>query len=286
MSKCREAGADGILGSVSILRLKFYLRQNNNLRSKNWESHFVKAMSTLLTNLTDVAYSTSSSIDNEINQSTGGDEMLYALSLTLLITYACFVASSWNCVSNRSYLAQGGVLAVVLGILASFGILAASGLKFVNIVGVMPFLALGVGVDSMFVIMSEWAEHHDKATTEEQLAATLKGCGGSITIASLTDITAFFIGASSQFISIRTFSVYTGLALAFSYLCHITFFLGCLTIHGRRGRASRHWATCLETNDSTTQRDQGKSPCTVLICAGQPPERREDDEIVQNVGIL
>ncbi|XP_050412890.1 patched domain-containing protein 3 [Patella vulgata] len=272
-----NANASMVLESVSTLYLKFNLRQDNISRSKKWEIEFLDVLSKMSTNLTDVAYSVSSSLDRELNKNTGQDIVWFSLSFSILITYASFVAAGGNCVSNRSHLARAGVIGVALAILASFGILSAGGLKFVNIVGVMPFLALGVGVDSMFVIMSEWTEHHKKATTEDQMEATLRGCGGSITIASLTDITAFFIGAASQFISIRNFCLYTGFALAICFLCHLTFFIGCLALHGRRVRSNRHCITCLETEDEETMKLTSNS-LTVFLCSGKKPEKREDDE--------
>ncbi|KAK6170826.1 hypothetical protein SNE40_019126 [Patella caerulea] len=273
-----SANASMVLKSVSSLYLKFNLRQKNISRSKKWETEFLEFISKMSTNLTDIAYSASSSLDRELNSNTGQDIFWFSISFTLLITYASVVASGGNCVSNRSHLARAGVLGVALAILASFGILSACGLKFVNIVGVMPFLALGVGVDSMFVIMSEWTEHHLKATTEDQMEATLKGCGGSITIASLTDVTAFFIGASSQFISIRNFCIYTGLALFISYFCHMTFFVGCLALQGRRVRANRHCLTCRKTEDKASMELAKKNRFSVFFCSGKIADKREDDE--------
>ncbi|ESO99338.1 hypothetical protein LOTGIDRAFT_113601, partial [Lottia gigantea] len=67
-----------------------------------------------------------------------------------------------------------------------------------------------VGIDCMFVFMSEWAEHYDETSVEDQMGATLEKCGGSISITSLTDIIAFLIGVSPRFINIRNFCVYTG----------------------------------------------------------------------------
>ncbi|XP_050391852.1 patched domain-containing protein 3 [Patella vulgata] len=269
-----------VLKSVSTLYLKFHLRQKNISRSQKWETEFLDFISKMSTNLTDIAYSVSSSLDQELNSNTGQDIFWFSISFTLLITYASVVAAGGNCVSNRSHLARAGVIGVALAILASFGILSAGGVKFVNIVGVMPFLALGVGVDSMFVIMSEWTEHHHKATTEDQMEAALKGCGGSITIASLTDVTAFLIGASSQFISIRNFCIYTGLALAISYFCHMTFFIGCLALQGRRVRDNRHCVTCRKTEDKATMKMAKKNLVIVELCSGKMADKREDDESV------
>ncbi|ESO84061.1 hypothetical protein LOTGIDRAFT_108477 [Lottia gigantea] len=231
-------------------------------------------MSELSTNLTEIAHSSSTTIKEEFQENTTRDIYLFGISVGLLITFSSLVLSSWNFVSSRVYLATAGVVAVSLGIGASFGLVSSCGLFFVDIIGVMPFLAIGVGVDSMFVILSEWSDHHDKATVEDQLGATLKGCGGSVTIAALTDITAFFIGLSSRFQSIRNFCAYTGVALLFSYVCHMTFFLGCLTIHGKRVRENRHCVTCTPVE----QNPQKEKSCRSFVCSGSQPTKRTDEE--------
>ncbi|ESO99305.1 hypothetical protein LOTGIDRAFT_213342 [Lottia gigantea] len=257
---------NGTLQSVITIKIIFNLRQTDVAMSKIWEEKFVTEMSNLTTNLTDFVFSTSTSLDKELSANTGQDITSFSLSFTALIVYASFVASSGNCVANRSHLARAGVMGVAFAILAAFG-LCAPIVNFVDIVGVMPFLALGVGIDCMFVIMSEWAEHYDETSVEDQMGATLEKCGGSISIASLTDIIAFLIGVSSSFISIRNFCVYTAMALFFSFVLHLTFFLGCLAIHGKRVRDRRHCVTCQKINEDHKCKNEWKVPT-----------KREDDE--------
>ncbi|ESO99297.1 hypothetical protein LOTGIDRAFT_113440 [Lottia gigantea] len=220
-------------------------------------------MSDITTNLTELVYTTSTSLDIELTSNIQSDIGWFSLSFTFMITYVSFAASSNNMVANRGHLARAGVIGVLLAILAAFGTCAV-GIDFVNIVGVMPFLVLGVGVDTMFVVMSEWAEHYDETSVEDQMGATLEKCGGSISIASLTDIIAFLIGVTSQFISIRNFCAYTAVALFFSFLWDLTFFMGCLAVHGQRVRARRCCMTCLVVPDRFRK--------------WKSPERREEDE--------
>lgn len=61
-----------------------------------------------------------------------------------MITYASIVCSGGDCVSTRALLANAGVVAATMGILASFGLFSFIGVQFVNIVGVVPFLILGM----------------------------------------------------------------------------------------------------------------------------------------------
>lgn len=54
----------------------------------------------------------------------------------------------------------------------------------------------------------------------------------SITITSLTDMISFWIGIFSPFPSVQIFCTYSAMAVAFTYLWHITFFAGCMAVFG------------------------------------------------------
>ena len=64
--------------------------------------------------------------------------------------------------------------------------------------------------------------------------------GMSITFTSLTNICSFLVGAYTPFPSIRIFCIYTGTAMTFTYLWHITMFGGFLAWSGRAEAKNRH----------------------------------------------
>lgn len=75
------------------------------------------------------------------------------------------------------------------------------------------FSILGIGIDDMFILMSGMAGAPsllENNTVKDRMKYMLKKSGISITITSITDLLAFGIGASSVFISIRNFCLYTG----------------------------------------------------------------------------
>ena len=58
----------------------------------------------------------------------------------------------------------------------------------------------GIGVDDMFVIvgsMKSLSDEQKKLPLHERIGRTLRHAGASITVTSLTDIVAFFIGATT-----------------------------------------------------------------------------------------
>ena len=71
-------------------------------------------------------------------------------------------------------------------------------------------LTSGVGVDDMFILMSGWRQTDVTKNVEERISETLRSSAISVTITSLTDLLAFCIGATSPFLSVKTFCIYTG----------------------------------------------------------------------------
>ncbi|XP_076462905.1 patched domain-containing protein 3-like isoform X2 [Babylonia areolata] len=273
----------GKLASARVLRISFKLAED----ADGWKKAFLNYSQHLDTTTVDVAYETPNSLSEELDKSTKGDIIFFSLTMTLTCTYASIVTSGGNPVSTRSMLAFGGILAAGLGIVGSMGLLSACGVKFVNIVGVVPFLIIGIGVDDMFLMMSSWSESLPSSAEQQQvkhvpqiLGKTLANAGIGITITSVTDFLAFVIGTTSVFRSVTNFSLYAGVAVLFCYLANVTLFSGCLAIHGKRVYSWRHSLTCRMTKSRQELKENGKSACFAALCGGNPPRKDRDDESI------
>lgn len=90
-----------------------------------------------------VVYEHSTSLDKELNANIFSDITFFSAMFTLMIMFAGFVLMGGNCVSNRYKLWLVGALSTGLAIVAALGIASAGIVKFVSIVGTMPFLIIG-----------------------------------------------------------------------------------------------------------------------------------------------
>ncbi|XP_069132616.1 patched domain-containing protein 3-like [Argopecten irradians] len=273
---------NGILQSAKVLKLVFNLRQDSQQfvdNSKLWETDFLSKMEQIRSSTLDVAYAHSSSLDEELSANISGDIVFVSLTFTLMIVYATFVAIKCDCLIDRQHLGRAGVLATCLGILAAFGIGSACGVEFVSIVGVMPFLILGIGIDDMFILMSGLAEAPLDRSIPERVGETMRISGVSITITSLTDILAFGIGASSNFLGVRNFCIYTGTAVLFCYINFVTFFIACIAINERRVVSNRHSWLCCKIIPMKTEMIN-ESPLRRCCCGGTDPSQVEDQRSV------
>ena len=78
----------------------------------------------------------------------------------------------------------------------------------------LSFLVSGIGVDDMFLLMSGITETDYEDEVEDRIGETMRTSGVSITITSLTDLLAFAAGASSIFLSVRNFCIYSGMLIS------------------------------------------------------------------------
>lgn len=89
-------------------------------------------------------------------------------------------------------------------------------------------------------MLAAWRRTSVKLSVPERMGHMMSEAAVSITITSLTDMISFWIGIVSPFQSVRIFCTYSGLAVAFTYVWHITFFAGCMAISGYREKRNLH----------------------------------------------
>ncbi|KAK7479950.1 hypothetical protein BaRGS_00028777, partial [Batillaria attramentaria] len=274
---------NGTLLAAGAVRLIFYLRRDNQhykRLSLEWENRFVEATADMNFGDLEEAHGSSYSLSQELDRGTRGDLYLFALTFVMMIAYASVVTCGGDCVESRALLAIGGVVAAVLGISASLGLVSLLGVPFVNIAGCMPFLVLGIGVDDMFLLMAAWSGTlgNRDLSIPERLGSTIRAAGIGITITSLTDGLAFAVGTVSVFESVRNFCFYTGVAVFGCYVCNLTFLAGCMALHGRRVYSGRHTVTCRKVKLRHELKAEGGSSLGVLCCSGNIPEKNGADE--------
>ena len=68
----------------------------------------------------------------------------------------------------------------------------------------------GIGIDDMFILMSGLSGAQTQPTISDKLAETMRVSGVGITITTLTDLLAFGCGATSSFLGVKNFCIYTG----------------------------------------------------------------------------
>ncbi|XP_072535271.1 patched domain-containing protein 3-like [Salminus brasiliensis] len=239
-----QLNADSKIISAKATRLFYFLRENST-ESATWLKAFIHLFSNYKTlKKVSVSCFTSISRDEEFERSSASVVLFFSITYCLAINISIISCLSLDCVRNKVWVASCGVLSAGLAVLSSFGLLHFCGVSFSMTVATSPFLILGIGVDDMFIMISCWQKTKVMDQVEDRLAKTYREAAVSITITTLTDVLAFYVGLMTPFRSVRSFCMYTGTAVLFCYTYNITFFGAFLALNGRREQARRHWLTC------------------------------------------
>ncbi|KAK9977271.1 hypothetical protein ABG768_019092 [Culter alburnus] len=243
------------LTSAKAVRLFYFLDEKKTKENPYWLDGFLNLLSNYTEQKTSsnvhVSYFTSISRQNEFETNSDSVIPLFSITYFLAITISILSCLRLDCVRTKVWVATFGVVSAGMAVLASFGLLLFCGMPFAMTVATAPFLILGVGVDDMFVMISCWQKSEVNKDVEIRLAETYKEAAVSITITTLTDVLAFYIGLMTPFRSVQSFCMYTSTALLFCYIFNITFFGACLALNGRREKGNRHGLTCMKVPEAT-----------------------------------
>ncbi|XP_077127944.1 patched domain-containing protein 3-like [Ranitomeya variabilis] len=262
--------SDDVVQKAKAIKLVYYLREDSESdreRSLEWINEFIKFFTKNSLQLTEikVSFFTAISRQQEFNGTTKTVIPLFSITYFVTIFFAIVSCIRFDCVRNKFWVAGFGVISSGLAVLSSFGLLLLCGVPFVVTVANAPFLILGVGVDDMFIMVSSWQQTKVKDKVEERMAETYADAAVSITITTLTDVLAFYIGILTFFKSVQSFCIYTGTAMLFCFLYNVTCFGAFLALNGRREESNRHWFTCMKV---AKEKDDHRSPAYNMCCVG------------------
>ncbi|XP_078283690.1 patched domain-containing protein 3-like [Rhinoraja longicauda] len=258
------------LKKAKAIRLRYPLREDDEkdkILSLLWIQKFLHEFPMVHTHLThiQVAYFTSVSRQEEFEQNSKRIIPLFSITYLLSISFSILSCMRLDSVRSKFWVAVLGVISAGLAVLTAFGLLLYCGTTFAINTASAPFLILGIGVDDMFIMLSSWQKTKVHAKVEDRLAETYAEAAVSITITTLTDVLAFYIGIATPFRSVQSFCIYTGTAVLFCFIYNITFFGAVLALNGRREASNRHWLTFRKVEMVTKQ---GESTFSAMCCVG------------------
>ncbi|KAJ6666770.1 hypothetical protein lerEdw1_020494 [Lerista edwardsae] len=244
---------EGNILAAKALRLLYYLQEDDPLQreaSELWLKSFMEHIPDVLGSLNlssiQVAYFTSLSRQEEFEKNIEAVIPLFSATYILTILFSIIACARLDCVRTKVWVAVFGVFSSGLSVLSSFGLLLFCGVPYVITVSGAPFLILGIGIDDMFILVSCWEQTKVKDSVKDRMADTYAEAALSVTLTTLTDILAFYIGIETPFQSVRSFCIYTGTAFVFCYVYNLTFLGAILALNGRREESNRHWLTFMK----------------------------------------
>uniref|UniRef100_A0A4W3I8N5 Patched 2 n=1 Tax=Callorhinchus milii TaxID=7868 RepID=A0A4W3I8N5_CALMI len=126
-----------------------------------WQRKFVEvAHQTVLQNSSQNIHAFSTTTLNDIMKSFSDVSAIrVAGGYLLMLAYACVTMLRWDCSKSQGAVGLAGVLLVALSVASGLGLCSLLGISFnAATTQVLPFLALGIGVDDMFLLAHAFTE--------------------------------------------------------------------------------------------------------------------------------
>ncbi|KAM6169420.1 protein patched homolog 1 isoform 2-T2 [Rhynchocyon petersi] len=126
---------------------------------------------------------------------------------------------------------------------------------------VLPFLALGVGVDDVFLLAHAFSEtgQNKRIPFEDRTGECLKRTGASVALTSISNVTAFFMAALIPIPALRAFSLQAAIVVVFNFAMVLLIFPAILSMDLYRREDRRLDIFCCFT-----------SPCVSRVIQVEP----------------
>lgn len=181
----------------------------------------------------------------------------------LMLAYACLTMLRWDCAKSQGAVGLAGVLLVTLSVAAGLGLCSLLGISFnAATTQVLPFLALGVGVDDVFLLAHAFSEtgQNKRIPFEDRTGECLKRTGASVALTSISNVTAFFMAALIPIPALRAFSLQAAVVVVFNFAMVLLIFPAILSMDLYRREDRRFDIFCCFY-----------SPCANRVIQIEPP---------------
>ncbi|GLH01274.1 Protein patched [Gryllus bimaculatus] len=194
-----------------------------------------------------------------------------------MLLYAGVSLFRWHDpVRSQAGIGIAGVILVSITVAAGLGFCALLGIAFnASTTQIVPFLALGLGVDDMFLLTHTYAEQNSSnIKSDEHTGIVLKRSGLSILLTSLSNVCAFFAAAIIPIPALRVFSLQAAVLVLFNLGAMLLVFPALVSFDLRRRRAGRLDLLCCCVAPSSSDTGSHMWPCISLPPAPQRTNRR------------
>ncbi|KFW68906.1 Protein patched 1, partial [Pygoscelis adeliae] len=180
----------------------------------------------------------------------------------LMLAYACVTMLRWDCSKSQGAVGLAGVLLVALSVASGLGLCSLLGISFnAATTQVLPFLALGIGVDDMFLLAHAFTETSQHIPFKERMGECLKRTGTSVALTSVSNMIAFFMAALVPIPALRAFSLQAAVVVVFNFAMVLFVFPAILSLDLHRREKRRLDILCCFY-----------SPCSSRVIQIQPQE--------------
>ncbi|KAG8595968.1 hypothetical protein GDO81_001690 [Engystomops pustulosus] len=213
---------------------------------------------------------TTTTLDDILKSFSDVSVIRVASGYLLMLAYACLTMLRWDCAKSQGAVGLAGVLLVALSVAAGLGLCSLIGISFnAATTQVLPFLALGVGVDDVFLLAHAFSEtgQNNRIPFEDRTGECLKRTGASVALTSISNVTAFFMAALIPIPALRAFSLQAAVVVVFNFAMVLLIFPAILSMDLYRRRDHRLDIFCCFS-----------SPCVSRVIQIEPQAYTDNNE--------
>uniref|UniRef100_A0A672N0C6 Protein patched homolog 1 n=1 Tax=Sinocyclocheilus grahami TaxID=75366 RepID=A0A672N0C6_SINGR len=237
---------------------------------ESWQRKFVEVVhGSIPQNSSSNVYAFSTTTLNDIMKSFSDVSVIrVAGGYLLMLAYACVTMLRWDCAKSQGAVGLAGVLLVALSVAAGLGLCSLLGLSFnAATTQVLPFLALGIGVDDMFLLAHSFTETRSNIPFKERTGDCLRRTGTSVALTSINNMIAFFMAALVPIPALRAFSLQAAIVVVFNFAMVLLIFPAILSLDLHRREDKRLDILCCFY-----------SPCSSRVIQIQPQEFSDSND--------
>jgi Niemann-Pick C1 protein len=236
-----------------VVTLPLLAEEAGRVAAEAWEAAFIRWAEEGLTEAAEaaglgVAFSAERSVADELAREGTADAPAVALSYLMMTAYVAIALgrfpreASWRSLlaRGRAGLGLAGVSFVAASVAGAFGLCGWAGIGATLIASeALPFLALAIGVDNLFIIASAALDEPRLLPPAERVGRALGATGPSITLAAACEVAAFALGGLTSMPAVRSFSLCAAFAVALDYILQVTALPSVLAMDLRRSDLGR-----------------------------------------------
>ncbi|KAL6104533.1 ptch2 [Pungitius sinensis] len=214
---------------------------------ESWQRKFVELVhQSIPSNSSQSIHAFSTTTLNDIMKSFSDVSVIrVAGGYLLMLAYACVTMLRWDCAKSQGAVGLAGVLLVALSVAAGLGLCSLLGLSFnAATTQVLPFLALGIGVDDMFLLAHSFTEAGSNIPFKDRTGDCLRRTGTSVALTSINNMIAFFMAALVPIPALRAFSLQAAIVVVFNFGMVLLIFPAILSLDLHRREDKRLDVLC------------------------------------------
>ncbi|KAL1508089.1 hypothetical protein AB1Y20_007682 [Prymnesium parvum] len=180
-----------------------------------------------------LTYYPSDAADRMYAEIASAQTLIFAVGFTVMLAFAVLIHASTSLTHNLMVPAAIGYFLIIFSNLAAYGVLALLISFNHTMIQALPFLALGLGMDDLFIILAHFrdalhsVEDSSGRATVSQLTAsvmsdTMMHAGSAVAITSACNAGVFFLGCIIPIPALQHFMLGAAVIVTMNFVCAMT----------------------------------------------------------------